>query len=448
MSGTKASAVSSGANGSGDGGGLLIGNFESGSGESGHNTPQIKLIEFGSEQSEEQQAPNLDRPSDVQEVAFDPFGGLSSTADQNANSAIGDLLGLGLDDPGKNAGHPSQSVPTASKSGGTGNLFDPFGSLNNQTSDPFKSTNGSGVSHTFNLLEESPKLMPMSNLSAPLPSFSMAHRHSVPSNLLTPSAITSEPMHSQSRKLSTPDPFQPQQPPAPADTLKTSFSSKASFSHPNLSSFGSNQQQWAFSSNKQGGLGSGMRVGMGMGMRGSASHNTSPQRSPSPNRAQSSSTGNLTQEEQPSRVKFDPFGQFNLKEISGGAKAGSRPGSSGFTSTSTTQHSKPPTGNSYQPYYMQNQANSRSNGLQQSGSQSQINPTRTGMGAKPTAASAFQARPQSPNYNPPLFSTAGNKTGWLISMLTVCLEMTPEYNNYYYRRYGVMSLFQRLPYYI
>lgn len=410
------SKKSSGGGGGGglvDEGGLLIGNLGSDTGNNAQssNTPQIKLIEFGSEPSEPQQAPPTSTPasyvdpfqqqqpssvpssskpiSDPFGVVFDPFSGLSSTEanpPSNADSAFGDLLGFGLGDSVQTA--TPQSETTAStgaeskgssrmptQSSGEKDLFDPFGSLGGN--------------------QKAPTLMPTSTVSAATPSnFYHGHRYSEPftnpSAVMPPSVqLAPQATQNQGRKLSSPGPLVGHKPPITTNKLAASFSATVSHSHPNLASFGAAPPSSSTYEH------SGWDSGMGMG--GSVSHNTSPRRSPSPI-PQSSSTGNISQ------PPPDPFQQFNLKDVSGGMN-GVKPSST----TPTSQHSKPPIGNSYQPHYMQNQAR---NGTQQHSSQP--NSSRlasTGMGPKPKPASTFQTRPQSPNYNPSLFSTIGNKTG-------------------------------------
>lgn len=443
-------SYSSAGNGAGkpldDEGGLLIGNFESGSGvvggkEEEGNNPRVKLIEFGAEQSEGQSQPpprdplggEVSKPAPYIDpfqqnpvastasneqaanvfgggastdmfggVVFDPFGGLSAAETeptQNANSAFGDLLGLGS--------NTENATPTRSSSGGsaggqrlgnagsggaesTGDMFDPFGSIG------VSQANRSGG----NLL--------LPTLSTPA-NPSMGHRYSEPftlqSSLLPPSASPG-----QARKLSSPTPGEIRPPPSHAtSTLAASFSSNVSHSQPNLASLNGNRQPSATA------LGSGWG---GSGFGGSASHNTSPRRSPSPSLVSqsSSSMGNIAQPPQQSN-QFDPFRQFNLSAMTGNpstAQTGIGPGSA-----STSYGTKPPTGNSYQPYYMQNQSQHR-NGMQQ---QNQGNKQGTaGMGSKPKATSTFRTRPQSPNYNPSLFSASavGNKTGASHDVLHTC----------------------------
>lgn len=432
-------------------GGLLIGNFgsDSGAGEvegrgEERSNPQIKLIEFGAEQNGGQPPPTLQpsstkpatyvdpfqqnsvatmafteksadllgggSPTDMfSGVVFDPFGGLSAVSNKNADAEFGDLLGLGsgsLDKdatptPSSSSGAPTSGGQSAGgivgtenlmNSGSSGDIFDPFGSIGTHPGN--HGSNGSGASH--NLMGGGPTLMPMPTLATPT-NPSLGHHYSEPVTMqsinLTPSASLG-----QSRKLSSPTPGDSHHPSSShtshttANTLAASFSS-VSHSQPNLALLGENRQPSA----TFGGWES-------SGFRGSASHNNSPRRSPSPSPMphSSGSMGNIAQ--QPNQ--FDPFGQFNLSAMAtSGAKApqtSARPGSA-----NTTQGTKPPTGNSYQPYYMQNQAQHRNghpNGMQQSaGTQNQGN-------KQPKATSTFRTRPQSPNYNPSLFSTAG-KTG-------------------------------------
>jgi hypothetical protein len=124
--------------------------------------------------------------------------------------------------------------------------------------------------------------------------------------------------------------------------------------------------------------------------------------------------GNISQHQQ--QNQFDPFGQFNLNSMTGDSgvakaqQAGGRPASA---TTTTSSSSKPPTGNSYQPYYMQQNQSQHRNGTQAQGAQQTTPAQNQGskQGTKPKATSTFHTRPQSPNYNPSMFSTAGNKTG-------------------------------------
>ena len=414
-----------------DEGGLLIGNFDDNTTagtDLESNTPQIKLIQFGAELSESQQTPPTSSPtsyvdpfqqqqpssssskptSDPFGVVFDPFSGLSSTEanpPSNADSAFGDLLGFGIGDsvqtPMPQSGTTSNTaseVPSnpPTQSSGTEDFFDPFGSLSGN--------------------QGTPTLMPTSTV--PPSNFSRnGHRYSEPftnPSMMPSSVLTPEVTQNQGRKLSSPEPsWGSKRPPsATSNKLSASFSASVSHSHPNLASFGATRLSSSSSSaQKHSGWGSGMGI---TGMGGSVSHNTSPRRSPSPV-PQSSSTGNIAQQAQ--TTQFDPFQQFNLSEISEGMNgmkvSGAKP------PPATSHHSKPPTGNSYQPYYMQKQGR---NGAQQQSTSQPSRQANTGVGPKPKSASTFQARPQSPNYNPSLFSTVGNKTGMCIQ-LTVTLSL-------------------------
>ena len=436
-----------GSSNTGAGESLLIGNFETGASTAQSTTaaPQIKLIEFGAESSSEPPAtatttsntaqaptssttstpyvdPFQEKPpaqgskpssSDPFGVVFDPFGGLSSTANtattepsSNADSAFGDLLGFGAHSsqptPSSTTSPSSQPLePTTSAaskgpgdasagiSSGGEDFFDPFGNV--------------GLNHT-------PTLMPTATAATPH-GFHSGHRHSEPftdpASVMPPSMLAPQAGSGVGRKLSSPDQVlgQRQPPHIPSNKLSASFShtSSVSHSHPNLASFGVGNSFSSSPAHRQGGWGTG-------GFGGSVSHNTSPRRSPSP-LPQSSSTGNISK---PAPAQPDPFQQFNLQDLTGtgnGTKVSSvrQPA----TTTSAPGHSKPPTGNSYQPYYMQSQARNGTQSQQQS--QSQSNSSRpgsgTGLGPKPKPASVFQARPQSPNYNPSLFSNPSNKTG-------------------------------------
>lgn len=237
-------------------------------------------------------------------------------------------------------------------------------------------------------------------LAAPI-NPSLGHRYSDPFTQQS-SMLTASTAPVQSRKFSSPTLAFTQTTTRPTNTLAASFSSNVSHSHPNLASLnGSNMQPFSTA------LESGWR-----GFRGSASHNTSPRRSPSPTPMphSSSSMGNIAQHQQPNR--FDPFQQFTLNSVVGGtggataSQAGTAPAPA--NGRTTTQTAKP----SCQPYYMQSQPQHR-NGLQQpAASQNQSNKQGAQNGSKTKATSAFRTiRPHSPNYNPSLFSTVGNKTG-------------------------------------
>lgn len=459
------------------GSGLLIANFESESSETqptahidksgiSASEPQIKLIEFGAGQEDKlvpassSSGPNSGSASrsgsvpyvdpnlpasepastapvaaDAFGVVFDPFGGLSAVEDSSsktADSAFGDLLGLGPDNSGRNStqsgslkfagegfGEPvgvPGAVPVSSS--GTDNIFDPFGGLGatqattgHVHSDPFTVPNGSAVSGSnnimFNLLGDSPSLMPTMTPSI------QAHRQSMPStNISSHTGLLAPSAASQNRKLSSPEFQHHPQPMAKVLTNKLSASSVSNVSHsqPNLASLFVGNQPAAFASTGQDGQ------SRGVGMRGSVSHNTSPRQTPSPTPL-SGSSGNVTQQQQ--ATELDPFGQFNLKQVLGGSSSNGqtrphRPDSASAASKASTKPAPPPTGNSYQPYYMQSQSGSR-NGMQQPGSRTQMNSGKqagTGMGPKTKSqSSAFTT--QSPNYNPSLFSSVGNKTGEL-----------------------------------
>ena len=441
-------AVSAGSKPLEEGEGLLIGNVGVGSEPAGvkdreSRNPQIKLIEFGAEQGESQTpqpsstkpapyvdpfqqkpasstAPTTGQSADLlgggasmdmfSDVVFDPFGGLSAVPSKNSDAPFGDLLGLGsgsAKDATTATTTPTTAAPSTGGQGSGGatdlmssssadDMFDPFGSIGAGS----KATKPSSHGSDGDLMGDAPTLMPMPTFGAPAQPY-MGHRFSEPfamqsSNLSSPSK--------ESRKLSSPTPGEMPRPPThtSSNTLSASFSSNVSLSQPNLASFGTSRQPSATPA----GWG-------GSGFRGSASHNTSPRRSPSPNAPMphsSASMGNIAQHQQ-----LDPFGQFNLNAMTGsGAKA--PPASTRPASASTTQGRPPPTGNSYQPYYMQNQTQHRNNGIQghRNGMQQPVSAQiKTGIGSKPKATSAFSTRPQSPNYNPSLFSV-GNKTGIII----------------------------------
>lgn len=418
--------------------GLLIGNLESGDTfepRANTNTPQIKLIEFGAELTPTQQPPPTSAPTpyvdpfqqqstssnkpetDPFQVSFDPFGGLSSIQNSSKASDVGDLLGLGVQDK-HTTSTPPQSQPTSSlgkespshpamTGNAAGDIFDPFGSLGgNEESKETSVAAGSGGS--VNLLGDS-LLMPT---SSPIPPSDPTHEHDdFVKPLLHPNPSPQPFGAPDGRKMSTPAGLGPQQHPITANKLSSSFSGGVSLSHPNLASFGAHPSASYSSSGHRYSSGGGWSSGMKVGLGGSVSHNTSPRRTPSPI-PQSSSTGNIAQP-----AGFDPFQQFNLKEISGGMNGAKPPpattaSTANTTSTTTTtRHSKPPTGNNYKPYYMQTQAN----GATQPHTTSQSRPNSgrqasTGLGPKPKPASAFQTTSQAPNYNPSLFSV-GSKTG-------------------------------------
>ena len=208
-----------------------------------------------------------------------------------------------------------------------------------------------------------------------------------------------------------------------------------SYSHPDLS-FGREQQQCYHNKAMLGGSsgnvawnnrGSGS-AGVQVGIGGSSSQNTSPRETPSPNPlTQSRSSENVSHGggvQQP--AQFDPFGQFNLKNLSGQGQSTARgkgvnaPSSSRPAVTVQQSSGLPPTGNSYQPYYMQSQPGTRVGVRSHSNSTSALSHAKASesqrqrSGAKPkqTSPSAFQARPHSPNYNSATFSTTGgNRTG-------------------------------------
>lgn len=198
-----------------------------------------------------------------------------------------------------------------------------------------------------------------------------------------------------------------------------------SLSHPNLSSVGQQPQPQQHSHRAVGGGGNvGYTQHASSGLRGSSSENTSPRRSPSP-MAQSRSSENVSHGGK--QAGFDPFGQFNLKVLSDqGQGATRRNGTEPLSSRPTvTVHSGglPPTGNSYRPYYMQNQSNSGTGvgGISHSRTTSAPSHATTagsqkqGFGTKPKLAAppfASQPRPQAPNYNPSTYSTTpSNRTG-------------------------------------
>ncbi len=371
--------------------------------------------------------------SNFERVGFDPFSAFISAdtanSSQSADSALDDLFGFGGSSARNSTTGFSQSAGSVSgiSGGGATNFFDPFGSLaggqsTTTTAGPNAGTSSSGAS-----LFGGPSLMPTPSAQQPPLSSStssspanephatnlLGEPFSSPATVLTPSTLQSE--NVASRKMSSPDPFHAQKRPfIPTNNLSTSFSSNVSFSHPNLAAFGGTKP----SGNRQHG-------GWGYGM-GSVSHNTSPRRSPSPVALQSSSSmENIhQQQQQQQQTQFDPFGQFNLQKMSGVGANAAKPTSSGNrpASASTTTTKPPPTGNSYQPYYMQNQAGSKNGMNHQSSSgsssaaqkQGLVGGAGGGMGPKVKSQPIFQGRPQSPNYNPSLFSTVGNKTGMYI----------------------------------
>ena len=394
------------------------------------------------------------------EVGFDPFSAFVSAdaakSSQGADSALGDLLGFGPSSESSSGfsqsagsvsagsgGATERAQKPATQPSGSSNFFDPFGSLGSNQTATTSSTasvghtssaqaSSSNASSDINLLG-GPPLMPTPSVPAPSTSNTTTTTTSSLSNDPNMTNLLGEPFNStasvltpstlQSRKLSSPDAFQTQKRPSiPINNLSASFTSNVSFSHPNLTAFGGNQPGTSSSSSsRQGGWNYGM---------GSVSHNTSPRRSPSPVPPQSSSsTGNISHQQQ--QNQFDPFGQFNLQQMAGlGAGStkpsttagGSRPGSANPTTSKL-----PPTGNSYQPYYMKNNQASSRNGLNHHHHQQQQQQQpgsgvtgagggsgggrQGGMGSKVKSQPIFQARPQSPNYNPSYFSNVGKKTG-------------------------------------
>ena len=468
------------------------------------NAPQIKLIEFGADSNEQGLPPSSSTPAsyvdpfqqnssttttkqasymdpfqenhgtttntqttmtpDVSGVVFDPWSGLSHPEEQktSSNSAMDDILGW------SNADEQSEVRTAGSEAfvqNTSGDQFDPFGqsaSSSNASSsqsgtkyvDPFekiesstKTTPTTTPNETtkketdpFFMLGESPLLAPTSTVSAtpsPSSSSSIAHHQNDPfGDLLAPSQSTIKPL-SQSRKLSSP-PLLAHPPPASMQNLSASFSGNFSLSHPDLT-FGTQPASTTGWGHRMGMKGSGIGTGsashntsplrspspnplsqpmsksggwapgMGMGMKGSVSHNTSPRRTPSPPTCvpQYGSTGNLAKQQAPS---YDPFGQFNLKQMAGTPNGVQSHAAA--TSKPVANSSKPPMGNSYQPLYMQSNSKSNSRtGLSHSGSQPQLNKnSTTGVKPKSRPTSAFQSQ-QTPNYNPSVFSSAGNKTG-------------------------------------
>ena len=254
-----------GSSNTGAGESLLIGNFETGASTAQSTTaaPQIKLIEFGAESSSEPPAtatttsntaqaptssttstpyvdPFQEKPpaqgskpssSDPFGVVFDPFGGLSSTANtattepsSNADSAFGDLLGFGAHSsqptPSSTTSPSSQPLePTTSAaskgpgdasagiSSGGEDFFDPFGSV--------------GLNHT-------PTLMPTATAATPH-GFHSGHRHSEPftdpASVMPPSMLAPQAGSGVGRKLSSPDQVLGQRQPPHIPSNKLSLAS-------------------------------------------------------------------------------------------------------------------------------------------------------------------------------------------------------------------------------
>lgn len=403
---------------SGDTGeGLLIGNLGisptagDSMGTPSNTTASATLIEFGTESAEkqpvsapatsvdpfqqQQQQPASSTSDSFGGVVFDPFSSFSSP---QTNSAVGDLLGFGASDPLQPATPQTKpaEVPKEPEhpptQAGEDDFFDPFGSLGGN--------------------KATPTLIP----TATAPSnFSSGHRFSEPFTGSSTGFLAPQAPLNQGRKLSSPEPFGSQKPPINTNTLSTGFSGNVSFSHPNLASFGATHPSSAVPHANSG-------WGSGFGIGGSVSQNTSPRRSPSP-LPQASSTGNISQPQ----AKADPFAQFNLKDLSGSMNGAKQPSAKPAPANSQSLHSKPPTGSGYQPYYMQSQAR---NGTQQHAHSSQVQSNSsksagTGIGPKSRSSSAFQTRPQSPNYNPSLFSTVGSKTGMYCGIADVIASGAP-----------------------
>ena len=352
---------------------------------------------------------------------FDPFGSSQTTSAPSTNGAFGTTASA----PSASTAQASSNVQSFAGNGSGGQPNDPFGMLGGDAPllAPMNSSNtlsSSSSTNTSPSLHASSARTDSHRLSEPFAVFG--------SSLLNPSSDSTGSSMS-SRKMSTPDPqqfarmqqqHQHQHGPMFGSSLTPTHQPKSSFSHPNLTSAGQNLGMYQ----GRGGTPTwNQSYGTGTGKGGSMSQNTSPRRSPSPMSA-SRSSENVNQGKPGKQASYDPFNQFNIKNMSEGQAQTQGQSSSaahlGMATASAPRMNQtsglPPTGNNYRPYYMQNQGSqSGSSQRASSAGTSRSNGSipasqKQGVGSKPKASSAFQNRPQSPNYNPS-YSTVGNKTG-------------------------------------
>ncbi len=251
------------------------------------------------------------------------------------------------------------------------NQFDPFGMMSSESSSTQKTA--------FELL--------MADLGPSLPTPPSQPTPTTPSQTFDPfdplgTFNQTQDATKVARNTSTPGTssnFLPVNPPT------TQFSSNAfSHSQPNLS--GGNGQQTTTS---------------GFGNRGSASHNTSPlNTSPRTSPIPFGSTGNVSQ---------DPFGQFNLQQMTG-----SRPPPSRQPAPTQSAMAQKPPHPTYTPFYMQKNNTSNSQSQNQNGQNRSSNPSRSNSKSpnaqQPAPAQQRSTSPRQPNYNP-TFSAPASKTG-------------------------------------
>ena len=256
------------------------------------------------------------------------------------------------------------------------NQFDPFGMMSSESSSNQKTS-----VPAFELLMDSGPSLPTPP-SQPTPT--------TPSQMFDPFDPLGTLNQTQgaakvARNTSTPGTssnFLPVNPPA------TQFSSNAfSHSQPNLSR--GNGQQTTTSV---------------VGNRGSASHNTSPlNTSPRTSPIPFGSTGNVSQGNQ------DPFGQFNLHQMTGSKPPPLRQP----TPAHSAMAQKPPHA-TYTPFYMQKNNTSNSQSQNQNGQNRSSNPPRSDSKSpnvqQPAPAQPRSTSPRPPNYNL-TFSAPASKTG-------------------------------------